>query len=168
MFTYTTIFIGSLIVAVIALVVYRVVMGTSKSILSSKGPVSLVSNTTYSRKDHAPHAVADAPAWPGEKVHATPGSMAGPKPARQSDSTDWDWQTKENKVSVQQGHHATGDATKHCSLYDVDPTAPPTDLGDAWPHREEKLEPAGKAYKVTRKVPPQASGDESTAKPWGW
>ena len=169
MFTYTTIFIGSLITAVIALAVYRLVAGTSKSILSSKGPVSSVSSTTYPRTNQTPLAVADTPAWPGERINATPGSMAGTKLTKPSENSDWGWQTKGNKVREQQAHHATGTAdTKHCSLYDVDPTAPPTNRGDVWPHREEKLEPAGKAYKVTRRVPPQASNDEDSGKPWGW
>jgi hypothetical protein len=169
MFTYATILIGSIVVALVALVVYRVVMGSSRSILSSKEPISLVSSTAYPRANQAPLAVADAPAWPGEKIHATPGSMAGAKPAKPSENTDWDWQTKENKVSAQQAHHATGTAnTRHCSLYDVDPTAPPANRSDVWPHREEKLESAGKAYKVTRKMPPQASNDGGSGKPWGW
>lgn len=169
MFSYATIFIGSIVVAVIALVVYRVVMGTSRSILSSKEPVSLISSTAYPQTNQTPLAVADSPAWPGERIHATPGSMAGPKPVKPSDDTDWDWQTKENKVSEQQAHHAAGGSTtKHCSLYDVDPTATPTNQGDVWPHREEKLESAGKSYKVTRKVTPQPSNDDGEGKPWGW
>jgi len=166
MFTYATIFLGSIVVALIALVVYRVFMGSSRSILSSKEPVSLYSSNTSPRTNHTPLAVADAPAWPGERVHATPGSMAGAKPAASSEDTDWAWQTKENKVSAQQTHHATDAAkNKHCSLYDVDPTAPPVDRGDVWPHREEKVEPAGKAYRVTRHVPERTSND---GKPWGW
>ena len=168
MFTYTTIFIGSLIVAVIALVVYRVVMDTSKSILSSKGPVSLISSTTNPRSGESPFAVAGTPGSPGQGSHATPQNIAKTHPAMPPENTDWGWQTKGNQVREQQAHHATGAAdTKHCSLYDVDPAAP-TDLGDAWPHREEKLEAGGKAYKVTRKVPPQASNDEDSGKPWGW
>ena len=167
MFTYTTIFIGSLIVAVIALVVYRVVMGTSRSILSSKGPVALTSSTTNPRSGESPFAVAGTAASPGQGSHATPRNIAKTHPAMPPEDTDWGWQTKGNQVREQQAHYATGTAdTKHCSLYDVDPTAP--DLGDAWPHREEKVEAGGKAYKVTRKVPPQASNDEDSGKPWGW
>lgn len=147
MFTYTTLFIGSLILAVIGLVVYRVIEGTSRSILSSKGPVSIVSSTTELPTAHAPLAVADAAAWPSARVNAAP----------------------LNQVREQPPHQATAAAsTKHCSLYDVDPTAPPTSRNDVWPHREEKLESAGKAYKVTRNVPPQASNDEDSDKPWGW
>ena len=157
MFTYTTFFIGSLIVAVIALVVYKVVMSTSKSILSSKGPVSLISSTTNPRPGESPFAVAGTLGSPGQGSHATPQNIAKTHPAMPPENTDWGWQTKGNQVREQKARQATAVAdSSHCSLYDVDPTAPPTDLSDAWPHREEKLEPGGKSYKVTRKVHPQS------------
>ena len=134
MFTYTTIFIGSLIVAVIALVVYRVAMSASKSILSSKGPLSITSSATNTRTGHTPVAVAGAAAWPSERVYAAP----------------------VNQVREPQPRQTTGTVnSSHCSLYDLDPTAP-TDLSDAWPHREEKLEAGGNSYKVTRKVHPKS------------
>lgn len=169
MFTYATIFIGSIFIALIALVVYRVFMGSSRSILSSREPISLNSSSTHSRAGKKASAVANAPAWPAERVHAKPGSMAGAQLNTPSENADWHWQTRENKVSQQQAHHAkSGVSDKHCSLYDVDPTAPPVNLSDAWPHREEKSESAGTAYKVTRKAHPKATNDEESDKPWGW
>ena len=156
MFTYTTLFIGSLIVAVIALVVYRVVMSTSRSILSSKGPVSIISHTTNRRPGESPFAVAGTLASPNQGSHATPQNIAKTHPALPTEKVDWGWQTKGNQVRVQKARQATAAAnTSHCSLYDVDPTTP-TDLSDAWPHREDKLEPGGNSYKVTRKVHPQS------------
>ena len=131
MFTYTTIFIGSLIVAVIALVIHKVAMSTTRSTLSSKGPLSITSSATNTRTGHA---AAGTAAWPSERVHAAP----------------------LNEVREPQPRQATGAVnSSHCSLYDADPTAPPTDLSDAWPHRKEKLEVGGKSYKVTRKVHPK-------------
>jgi len=133
MLSYTTLFIGSVIVSVIAIVVYRLAMGTSRSILSAKGPLSITTHATNPQSGHATVGVGGAAAWPKESIHAAP-------PVQQ--------------VREPQPPQATGDVNaSHCSLYSADPTAP-TNRAEEWPHREEKIEASGTAYKVTRKASP--------------
>jgi hypothetical protein len=168
MLTYTTIFIASIILALIAIVIYRVVMVSSKSVLSSKGPISIISNTMNPQNGTAPFTTMGTPAVSGQKSHVTPGHIAKTYPAMPTEKTDWGWQTDGNQVRERHPHHRTDGAnTKHCSLYnDADPVAP-VNRSVGRPQREEKLETFGKAYKVTRKVD-SSSEDEDSGKPWGW
>ena len=168
MLTYATIFIASIILALIALMVYRVVMDSGKSVLNSKEPIIIISSTPNPRKGNAPFTTTGTPALSGEKSHVTPGRIAATHPAMPSEKIDWGWQTDGNHVREHHPHHGAGGGnTGHCSLYDVNPTAT-SNQSAARPHREEKLETGGKAYKVTREVTPQTSNDESSDKPWGW
>lgn len=166
MLTYTTIFIASLIVAVVGLVLYRVIMASSESVLNSKGPVSLTSSTTSPPTGGSDYVVANAPAFPDKSSHLASANVSGPSP---TGNADLDLQTDWNQVREQHPHHSTGAAgNEHCSLFDVDPTAPPAKRDVTWPHREEKHETGGSAYRVTRKAAPQAASPEDSGKPWGW
>lgn len=151
MLTYATIFIVSIVVAVVALVFYRFVSESSKSVLSSKGPISLV--TPSPQNDQSHRAVTGTPASLSPTGRAVPANVARPAPAIPTRTVDWGWEENGNQVREQHPHHSKGAVgSKHCSLYDVDPTAPPK-RDVTWPHREEKLETGGTAYKVTRKGP---------------
>ena len=168
MLTYTTIFIASLILAVVGLVLYRVITASSESVLNSKGPVSLISSTTNSPIGESPYVVADAPAFPDKSSRIASANVAGPSPVMPAGDVDWGWQTEGNQIREQNPHHGTGgDKTGHCSLYDVNAAAASSQRA-ARPHREEKLETGGKAYKVTREATPQTSSGEGSDKPWGW
>jgi hypothetical protein len=168
MLTYTTIFIASIVLALIALVFYRLALQSSKSILSSKGPVSIIS-TPNPQKGTAPFTTTGTPALAGQKSHVTPGHIAKTHPAMPTEKVDWGWQTDKNQVRELHPHHGTGGGkTGHCSLYnDADPVAPPNRSAGRL-HREEKREAYGKAYKVTRKVDPQDSSLDDSGQPWGW
>jgi len=169
MLTYTTIFIASLILAVVGLVLYRVITASSESVLNSKGPVSLISSTTNSPIGESPYVVADAPAFPDKSSRIASANVAGPSPVMPAGDVDWGWQTDENQVREQHPHHSTGAVDSgHCSLFDVDPTAPPVKRDVTWPHSEEKHEAGGSAYKVTRKAPLQTASADDSGKPWGW
>lgn len=165
MLTYATIFIASVIIAVVAIVFYRVVSSSSKSILNSKVPVSIVTGSQES-KTHATITGEQVPAGGYNRVASE--GLARVTPAVPTENTDWGWQDKGGQVREQGPHHSTGgDATEHCSLYDVDPTAQPKTFKPRL-HREDKLEAGGKAYKVTRKTDPRDSSSEDSGKPWGW
>ena len=168
MLTYTTIFIASIVLALIALVFYRVVMQSSKSILSSKGPVS-INSIPSPQKGPAPFTTTGTPALAGQKSHDTPAHEAATHPAMPTEKIDWGWKTGGNHVREHTPHHATGGVnTGHCSLYnDVDPVAAPNQSAGRL-HREEKREAYGKAYKVTRKVGSQDSNLDESGQPWGW
>lgn len=168
MLTYTTIFIASVVLALVALVFYRVALQSSKSILSSKGPVSFIS-TPDSQKGTAPFTTTGTPALAGQKSDVTPGQIAKTHPAKPTEKVDWGWQTDGNKARECHPHHTTGVSnTGHCSLYnDADPLAP-SNRSVGRLHRVEKRETYGKAYKVTRKVGSQDSNLDGSGQPWGW
>ena len=169
MLTYTTLFIVCIIVAVVALVLYRVV-SSSRSILSSKEPVSFISSASNPKKSKGFEPVPATPGYSGPNKRAAPASYAGLTPAAPTpnDNANWGWAEGGNQVREQHPHHSPSDPNaKHCSLYDVDPVAPPK-RDVSWPHREDKLETGGTAYKVTRKVSKRAPDEEDSGKPWGW
>ena len=171
MLTYTTIFIASIVLALVALVFYRVAMQSSKSILSSKGPVSIIS-TPNLQKGTAPFTTTGTPALAGQKSDVSPGNIAKTHPAKPTKKVDWGWQTDKDQVRECHPHHTTASGgntgTGHCSLYNVaDPVAPPNRSAGRL-HREEKREAYGKAYKVTRKAGPQNSSLDDSGQPWGW
>jgi len=166
MLTYATIFIASIILAVVAIAFYRVIANSSKSVLSSKGPVSIISSTPNPRKGPTHGTVTSA--TPALKNHVAPVNVARVTPAMPTGHIDWGWKDSGNQVREQHPHHsANAVGRKHCSLYDVDPTAP-AKRDVTWPHREEKHEAGGKAYKVTRKVRSERPNLDDSGKPWGW
>jgi hypothetical protein len=168
MLTYTTLFIVCMVVAVVALVLYRVVT-SSRSILSSKEPVSMISSSPGAKKHHGVDPVPATPAYSGPNRRAAPASFAGLTPAAPTggESVEWGWKDNRNQVREQHPHHSSEPDARHCSLYDVDPTAP-AKKNHSWPHREDKFETGGTAYKVTRRVSKRAPVDEESGKPWGW
>jgi len=168
MLTYTTIFIASMVLAVIALVFYRVVMQSSKSILSAKGPVS-INSTPGSQKSTAPFTTTGTSALTSQKSHLTPAREAATHPAMPSEKIDWGWKTGGTHVREQRQLHATGGGnTGHCSLYnDLNPAASSNQRAGRL-HREDKREAYGKAYKVTRRVSTQSSNLDESGQPWGW
>lgn len=169
MLTYTTLFIVCMVVAVVALVIYRVVT-SSRSILSSKEPVSMISSTASAKRNLDVQPVGAAPAYSGPNRRAAPASYAGLTPATPTggESVEWGWKGNGNQVREQHPHHSTADPNaRHCSLYDVNPAAP-VKKTHSWPHREDKFETGGTAYKVTRRVSKKAPVEEDSGKPWGW
>jgi hypothetical protein len=167
MLTYTTIFIASIILALIALVFYRVIV-SSKSILSSKEPFSIIS-TPNPEKGKAPFTTTGTPAFAGQNSSVTPERMAKTHPAMPTEYVDWGWETGGNHVREHRPHHTTGGGnTEHCSLYnDADSVAPPNWSAGRL-HREDKREAYGNTYKVTRKVDPLDLSPDDSGKPWGW
>lgn len=151
MLTYATIFIASVFVAVVAIVFHRVITSSSKSILSSKGPVSIISSTPNPQESKAGETAASTPVHPGGYNRAAAAVWAGKSPAAPTESVDWGWKDsgKQDQVKKTPQHTTESPNTGHCSLYDVDPTAP-AERDMVWPHREEKQEAGGAAYKVKR------------------
>ena len=155
MLSYATIFIASTIVAVIGLFLYRVISDTSKSVLSSKGPVNIITGTQTQHKDGAVGSMSNAAFPSGHTSHATPRNMAKTFPATPIDDHP-DWSVREK--------------SSHCSLYDVNPTEQPIQKkrNAGWPQRVDKKEAGGSAYKVTRKLATDTANTDDKGKPWGW
>jgi len=144
MLTYTVILLASLVLALVIRWIYNSVTDSSHSVYSSKASTPI---------DHAP--LADPVVKPVQKGVAY-------QPKR--------WPEKEHYVREPQTPAGPLDnTTGHCSLYAVKTQSKITrKQGVSWPQREDKLEPAGKAYKVTRKTATANVGPDISDKPWGW
>jgi hypothetical protein len=165
MLFYSTMFIVSLIVAVVILWFYRVSADTSKAIYTTIIP----SRVDESPSDHLNETVAhktrtDAESPLGMKSHQTPRNLAQTHRAKSIAQTPWGWPGhKQHQVRKQRKHYA-----RHNSLNDA-PSADSASIQSqkvGWPYRGET---DGKVYKATRKVPPSKKINLKTlSKPWGW
>jgi len=167
MLTYATIFIASLILAVVALFLYKVISDSSRSVYSSKDRIAIISRDPDENKGKARHsAVTNALDSIEGRDGAMQWSMAKGTPAMSAGSSG-----RSNQTSGQLAHHAAGVAdASHCSLYDVG-TAEPTreqTRNTGWLSREERSEPGGRVYKVKRNFTPKPADSQDTNKPWGW
>lgn len=168
MLTYTTMFLASLVLALVALVFYRVTIQSSKSILSTKGPVSIIS-TPKPGKGKAPFTTTGTPAVAGQNSNVTPARMAKTHPAKPTEKFDWGWKTEGDQVRGPHPHQVTGGVNNgHCSLYNDDDPVAPHKRSAGRLHREEMREAIGNTYKVTRRVTAGNSSSDDSGKPWGW
>jgi len=178
MFTYTSLFLVSLLVAVVARVFYKSMAEKSGSVYNTKLPTAelahLETQTPVKRKSVVDEGVDTA--YPtdlrgrgtyaylegNEAVHALDTQVAEDAPH--------EWPATVHAVPVDHSKRAES----HCSLFELDSAEPQTvqEPVAAWPHREDKVETGGKAYKVTRKVTGKVAtenvGLDAEAKPWGW
>ena len=152
MLVYATIFIVSIIVAVVSLVLYKVISDTSRSVYSSKEPIDIIPQQD---KSSAYASISDRAFPSGQTSHSTPRNMAQTFPAMPTEAHD-DWSVREKG--------------SHCSLYDVNPVEAPVrkKRNTGWPQRVDKQEAGGSTYKVTRKRPAESADTEDGSKPWGW
>jgi hypothetical protein len=155
MLTYATIFIASIVVAVVSLLLYRVIAGTSESVLNSKVPINVADNTLPYESNGVFATINDQAFPTGHTSHSTPNHVDGQVPAMPIEDNN-DWSVREK--------------SSHCSLYDVNPVEAPVEKkrNVGWPHREDRQEASGSAYKVSRKLATHTANPEDNGKPWGW
>ena len=168
MLFYSTMFIASLIVAVVILWFYRASTDTSKAIYTTLMP----GRVDHSPSDHLNDTVAHktrtyAESPLGMKSHQTARNLAQTHRAKSLDQTPWGWPGhKRPQVREQRTLNA-----RHSSLIDA-PSADPVSIRSqkvGWPYRDDMMETGGKVYKATRKVPPPRKATLKTiSKPWGW
>jgi hypothetical protein len=177
MLTYTSLLIVCLVVSVVAYFLYKVVADSSRSVYRSKAPITLFGTPGHHHKDSVANAsVADnAKAFGENRGHSTPRNFAKTYPAMPTESNEWAWQGKSqgNRGQVRepqlQASYAGGNSS-HCSLYDVNTPQPAQRVRPNIPklRREEKVNPVGRTYKVTRKAAHVPGDDHDLNKPWGW
>lgn len=165
MFFYTSLFIASLIVALVALwlyhaladigkVVYRAILPSSKGNPADHLEPAAVLRTT----------INDTPTPWGWGDDAKPSQAARTAKIAPSDSVPWGWPGNNNKIR------------EHGNNYDLNAGRPLVEPNAAkkqkattgWPYREEKFDFAGKSYKVSRKAKPKKTNLSNTSTPWGW
>ncbi len=160
MFFYTALFIASLAAALAVLWVYRTVRYNAGSVYKTVISGAKASSTSHLKSSAAPITSGGSAAPWGWKGHETPANSAKTHAALPTEKPHWDWSGSRNEVRDQQAHDGPYDNLSKRAITQK--------AGASWPQREEKLEFAGKAYKVTRKAPPSTSDTGTVDKPWGW
>jgi hypothetical protein len=161
MLTYATILIASLILAVVALFLFKVISDSSRSVYSSKDRIAIIDRHPDEKKGKARHsAVTNALGSIDERDGVTQWNMAKSTPAMAG-----------NQIPGQLAQNGAGVAdASHCSLYDVSAAEPASKRtrNTGWISREERREPGGTVYKVKRNSVPKSTDSQLTNKPWGW
>ena len=162
MFFYISLLVGSVVAAVVLLYFVHAIMSLSRSAYKTLLPSTKdrrtghLENTRFSE-----HSKMQTP-W-GWRGHSSPAGVARAHPAVPSEHhTTWEWKGKDNKANNKdQGEKPSG-----LDGFLASETAPKPTVG--WPYREDKLDVAGSAYKVTRKAKPARTNLRDNGKPWGW
>jgi len=160
MFFYTALLIASLLAALVILWVYRSIRYSAGSVYKTVISETEIGSTSQLKRKAAPVASAGSQSPWGWKGHQTPANAAKTHAALPTEKPHWDWSGSRNEVHDQQSENGPYD--------NLSKRATTRKAGAGWPHREEKLEFAGKAYKVTRKAPSETSDTGTADKPWGW
>ena len=169
MFFYTSLFVASVIVALVILWLYNSIVEAGKVVYRAFLPSSKTSTTSHLDNQTVAPTVNDTPTPWGWKVGSKPATLARAHPARPVENAPWGWPGNPNEI---RDHGPGGDGTgldSYLSKLEArrnDRKAKRAPVG--WPHREEMFEFAGKAYKVTRRVAPRKTNLKTASKPWGW
>jgi len=182
MLTYTSLLVACLVVSVVAYFLYKVIADSSRSVYKSRSPIALLDTPGHHHKDSLVNAsvTGNSKAFGQNRGHTTPKNFAKTYPAMPNESVEWTWQGKWQggeghlREPQLQAGYATGNSS-HCSLYDAKTPQPAqrTRPNISNLHREEKVNPVGRTYKVTRKAA-HVPGDDHVLnkhdlnKPWGW
>jgi len=159
MFFYTALLIASLLAALVILWVYRSIKYNAGSVYKTVISETEIGSTSQLKPKAAVASGGSQSPW-GWKGHETPANAAKTHAALPTEKPHWDWSGSRNEVHDQQSENGPYD--------NVSKRATTRNAGAGWPQREEKLEFAGKAYKVTRKAPSETSDAGTADKPWGW
>lgn len=165
MLFYTSLFVASLIVALIALWLYHVLTDIGKAVYHAILPSSKGNPTDHlDSKAVLRTTINDTPTPWGWGEHSKPLQVARTTNIAPSDAVPWGWPGSDN-IPRKRGKH-----------YDLNAGAlltesKPRDNEKAaigWPYREETFDFAGKSYKVSRKTTPEKTNLRKTGSPWGW
>ena len=162
MFFYTFLLIASLLVALVIFWIYRTIAYNAGSVYKTVLSGTEIGSASQLKAEAAPVITDESPTPWGRKSHETPQNAAKTYAALPTEKPHWDWSGSQNEIHEHHPHHGSHEG------YAASKQAKTRKLGDGWPHREEKLEFGGKAYKVTRKVTPSTSDTSIASKPWGW
>lgn len=144
MFTYTTLFLGSLIVVVVALFVFKVVVDTRKASRKAKKRVELVERAPTHQYEGAARAAGAGDQFPPDDADRGMSWSSAKSTLAMADEHSV-FQSHGSGVSVSDQPMVKDKSprkTKGCSLYDVGPVE--TNVVNA---------PTGKSYKVTHHGP---------------
>ena len=102
-------------------------------------------------------------ASPKDKVTGHLGSVTTAKGTQ----TPWGWEGSYHETRTQRPRNATPNGMSGLDGYLNNVGSETTSVG--WPHREDKVESTGRAYKVTRRTASNKTRLRTGgAQPWGW
>ncbi len=163
MFFYASLFVASLIVALVVHWLYQVI----------KDAWEVLARTIFLHRQNRAAAGFEAAVGPsawGRGERANPSQAARTAAIAPADTVPWGWPGHEHNVR-EQGVREQGPKTTP-GYGSVAPAGMVSrqreEVAVGWPYREEKLEMAGKAYKVTRKTAVKKENLSASGKPWGW
>ena len=152
MLAYTTIFVASLIAALVIRYIYISISESTRSVSKSRARKHSAAYVPSHKKNMAARRDALNPAFRSSQV--TDWNMARAKPATPTHQANWHWKGSNDEVRGHNPGHGTGVFHNNRSnLYGAAPAEPTVNA--EWPHRQERVESAGTAYKVTRKLAPK-------------
>jgi hypothetical protein len=176
MFTYTSLFLVSLLVAILARIFYKSMSEKSGSVYSTKLPSAELAHLDKPVKHKIKVDDGVDTAYPADlRNRGTFAYLSDDQEfqvidAQVAEDAPNEWPQSVHAVPIDHGKQAES----RCSLFELDSAEPDMvqEPVAAWPQREEKVETGGKAYKVTRKVTRKVAtenvGVDADAKPWGW
>lgn len=174
MFFYTSLFVASVIVALVVVWLFNAIMDVGKQVYRAMLPSSKDNLTSHVHDVPLNTTINDTPTPWGWKSHETPRNAAKthaatPIPAK---STPWGWPGNEGEVRKHGPEHVMPNGSRtEADMWGLGGKAKSTEpakLKVGWPYREEKFEFAGKSYKVSRKRKVRKTDLSKTGKPWGW
>jgi hypothetical protein len=174
MFFYTSLFVASVLVALVILYLFNALRDAGKAVYKAFLPSSK-NNLSARSPDEALSTTVNETLTPwGWSNEASQTKTARTNRALSSKQTPWGWKGND-RVIREHGAKSTANSSAGIGLDDFfaknenesnSTENPAATVG--WPYREEKFEFAGKSYKVTRKAKPAKTNLRNTGKPWGW
>ena len=164
MFFYATIFVASLIVALVILWLGHAIADAGKVVYQAMLPSSKGGPTDHLAKEILRTTINDVPTPWGWGDKAQPRQAARTTSIAKSDNVPWGWPGNDREIR-DHGQQYDLDARLSSSVAAAEEKK---DSAPGWPYREDKFEFAGKAYKVNRKVALEKTDLSTTGKPWGW
>lgn len=152
MLAYTIMFVASLIAALFIRYIYISISEATRSVSKSRARKHSASYVPSHKKNKTARKDALNPAF--RSSHVTAWNMARAHPAAPTHQANWHWKGRNDKVRGQNPGHGTGVFHNNRASMYAPVTEEPT-VNAEWPHRQEKVEPAGTAYKITRTVAPK-------------
>ncbi len=143
MLFYTSLFIASLLAALVILWAYHAIADVGQALFKSMLPGAKNNGPTRHLGTHTMRPT----------INGTP--------------TPWGWKSHDTPENMAKTH-AAKPASMRDNPYVASGASQPKLTSSGWVHREERSELGGKAYKVTRKVSATAEGFKTADRPWGW
>ena len=167
MFTYTFIFVACILLAVVAVYLYKAMSKVGKSVSRIKlSNLRAADPTRHLVAEPVRIAVSDTQSPWGRESRQTPENLAKTNAARPFEQSPW----SNLGNGMQFAQHRRRKSPGQWAPYDTGDTESvhKRGQGSTWLHREDRFESNGKSYKVSRKLRPRIAPPKPLSKPSNW